>query len=253
MNRIYSLFALSLILLVFSSCKKEDEPGTSSDGLVTVSLSLTDGSQQVYEGETINLQNDYDLKIALFRTFISNVEFQNTNGVWKPFEDVVILDPGTINSTDNSFSAKLEAGSYQTLRFGLGVDSAMNEEDPSKMSNDDPLSTYQAMYWTMLKYRFAKFEGMANTTGQLGSSSDILLTYHPGTNPLYHMKDLPVSFNLQADGNHTVELELNINEMLAGNNAFDFTVENSTHSATPEQIALAAKFMDNLRASIHVK
>ncbi len=238
--------------LVLSQCNKDDSSENTTTADVTFNVVMTDGENQVYDGETVSLQNGYDLKISLFRMFLSGIEIKNSAGNWVMLKDVVIVDPGSTQITDRQFTANVNVGNYTALRYGLGLDATMNNSDPSTFNQNHPLSTYQAMYWTMLKYRFAKFEGLANVTGQLGSSSDILVAFHPGTDDLYRTDEVLINNNVQAGQSNTISLELDLNALFAGTNAFDFSTESSTHSM-PSDIALAAKFMDKLKVSLSVE
>lgn len=244
------IIALVISTIGFTSCKPDSEPSGGAVSSVSLKLILKDDNATLRQGETINLENNQDIIVSLFRLFLSNITLKSSNEQLIELNKVALLSPGI--EGENSFTMDLADGDYSTLTFGLGVDAAMNDSDPSDYANDHPLSIYSSMYWSMLKYRFAKFEAKVNTSGNLGSQSDIAVAYHPGTDPLYKIVELPVNLTVSNGNSSQITLAIDMNKLLAGNNAFDFSKEAQSHSS-PGDIEIADKFMDNLQSAISVE
>ncbi len=131
-------------------------------------------------------------------------------------------------------------------RFGIGLSTELNDSDPTSFKKDHPLSSYQNMYWNMLKYRFVKFEGRANLSGSLQKGNDFLLAYHTGTDPLYTVVSLPGNYSLNPEDNNTIKVNIELDELFASSqNPIDFETEAQTHS-TSADIPVAKKFTTNL-------
>lgn len=244
------IFAILLSTLVFlPSCEKD--PVEAEPGKLRIVVSMSDGTQSVSQDENISFSNGQDLNISLFRLYLSNLTLMEGERELE-IKNLVLVDPGS--NSNNSFTMTVENGNYSTLSFGLGVNATQNNLNPADFDNNHPLSTYQSMYWSMLKYRFAKFEGKANLNGKLGSSDDVSVAFHPGTDPLYQQVSLPISLNISEDNTYTLNIEIDLNEMFAGSNPFDLTDETQTQThSNSADIHIAQKFMENLKASISVK
>lgn len=248
-----NFFVLGVLAFVFSisSCTKDSEDKQES-GKLKFNVVLTDGVKPVNQNEVISLSNGQEINVSLFRLYFSNISLSQFDASTELLiKDVALLDPGVDGS--NSFTVELDGATFSSIKFGLGVDAIQNDQNPGDFPNEHPLSTYQSMYWSMLKYRFAKFEGKGNLDGQLGSTSDVAIAFHPGTNPLYKKLVLPVNVTIKEGTTSTVNINININEIFAGNNPFDLTdgSETQTHS-TASDIQIAEKFMENLKTSITI-
>ncbi len=234
---------LSLFLL--DACEPDPNPVFEEKANIRIELTLMNDTQRVLLHDTVALADEYDFYLSLFRLYLSKVRFLNENGEEVPLKDIALLDPGS--NTANSFTGSIPEGNYHELRVGFGVDHEQNNLDPASFENSHPLSSYQSMYWTMLKYRFAKFEGKASS--RLNSNDNIFVSYHPGTDEAYHTRNFPIDFSPAVGSNTTIRLVLDINEILDGpGGKIDFATEATTHSM-PSDIQIAKKFMENLAAS----
>lgn len=244
------LFSFGLLLLVFTitfSCEKDEDP---SKGKLVFKVNLTNGQTVVGQNQVVSLSNVKDLNISLFRLYFSSISLQNaTNEI--VIKDVALLDPGV--EGENSFTVELEDASFTNINFGLGLNAVQNAKNPGDFANDDPLSTYQSMYWSMLKYRFAKFEGKANETGKLGSGNDVSIAYHPGTDSIFQQLSLPINITVKEETTKTININIDLETMFVTFDPIDLLDETQTQThSTPADIHVAKKFMENLKASIWV-
>lgn len=240
--RSFTFFLFTAV--AFTACKPDPEPAQEK-ATVTMEISLMNGSEPVMLNDTVNMAAEYDLFLSLFRLYLSNARLVAENGDEAMLTEVALLDPASDKL--NYIRASVPPGTYKELKVGFGVDPAQNDMDPSSFENAHPLSSYQSMYWSMLKYRFAKFEGKA--TSRMGGPANIFVSYHPGTNALYQQKSFPVDLGLVLNDEATLSLFIDINEIVDGPaGSIDFATEKSTHS-TSSDIQIAEKFMKNLAAS----
>jgi hypothetical protein len=242
---ILSLVALSILSL--SSCTDDDTQNSDVTTSLSVNVVMKSSNNVVRQGETIELANDQDIIISLFRVYLSNISLTTSSGAEVELKDVALVDPSSVG--DNTFTVNLKGNTFTAINFGLGVDADMNDMNPGDFAQEHPLSTYQSMYWSMLKYRFVKFEGKANSKGNLGNLDDIPIALHPGTDALYKSVQLPVDFSVATGDKAEMTLEIDMDELFSGSNGFDFETESQTHSTTSD-IQIADKFMTNLAASL---
>lgn len=252
---ILSFTAALSLLLIFSGCEEEpvkctDPPCNVAYKTVTFTSQITLNGQDVFEGDVISLENNYDMNIDLFRFYISNVKFVNVDNDTIDVAYAELVDPGS-RLDDKRFTADVPEGEYKLMLFGFGLDPVQNNADPGNFPNEHPLSDYQSMYWTMLKYRFAKFEGKVNTPGQLGQN-DMLVSLHPGTDAMYRTGAYAIDMDMTTALSGEINIDIDMNTFFAGSDPFNWNTERSTHSEGSEQLAIAAKFMDKLKAATSV-
>ena len=244
-----SFLIITASLTLTTACKEKEDPDNSTS-LTAIDIILKDAQgNTVRTGENINLSNGYEVNISLFRLYLSNIYLTSTANASIEVNDIALLNPSEVGA--NSFTVQVQNGTYNKIKFGLGLDAADNDKNPADFAQEHPLSTYQSMYWSMLKYRFAKFEGKANKAGQLGTSSDIAIAFHPGTDALYREVELPIDITASNGSKSSITLEINVDDLFIGSNPFDFEnpAEFNSHSTTTD-IQYAEKFMKNLKASI---
>lgn len=238
------LFLLSLVLVVGTSCKEDKKE--LGEGMLKVSTELYNGNERVSIDDTVALTDEYNFYLSLFRLYLAQVEIKGNEGT-KLISAIELVDPAGNN---NSFSAKIAEGDYDTFELGYGVDAIQNDMDPGSFDNAHPLSSYQSMYWSMLKYRFAKFEGKAKS--RTSGVDNIFIAYHPGTDDLYEKKSYPLNVKIRNGVTTEIKLRMDINAFMDGpGGKIDMATEPQTHSE-PSDIHIARKFMENVAASAKV-
>jgi hypothetical protein len=225
----------------------DEEPQENSLTLKTI---LQNNGAPAAIGDTLILPNNYAFNLKKFKQYLSNAQLVNENGEKITLFEVVLADVG--HPKTGAFNIVIPEGNYTRLELGLGLDPALNDSDPTSFPTEHPLSTFNQMYWSMLKYRFAIIEGRSNLVDSLGADSDALNAYHPGTDPLYRTVSfkLPSDFNDKLNqGNATLELIFDIDQIFNHKPAIDLLTEPQTHSE-PIDIDVAIKLMDNLQSTI---
>ncbi|WP_230469868.1 MbnP family copper-binding protein [Lujinxingia vulgaris] len=170
---------LPALLLLLAGCgSAEDNPTTQP---LTLNFAAQVGDEpfscgQTYEGlgTTETAFEPFD-----FRLFISEIELRDTDGQWQPLnldqdgvwqhEDLALLDfedatgrcQNGSTETREIVTGTLPEGTYDALRFTIGVPFELNHIDAATAPS--PLNT-TAMFWSWLGgYKFMRIEGA--TTG----------------------------------------------------------------------------------------
>lgn len=114
--------------------------------------------------------------------YLSAFEFQKQDGEWVKLDNYALITAHE-KSTDTVFLGSLPEGTYQAVRFYLGVDSMANHADPALWPNEHPLGLMRAapMHWSWnTGYIFLKLEGRYRTNNPL----DGFYSYHMGRDDL---------------------------------------------------------------------
>ena len=243
------LVVFASLLLVAASCKEDTkETEEPRNGTFEVSVKLYNGTEEVTIGDTLSMTDDYDFYISLFRLYLAEIQLRSADGA-ETVSSIELVDPA---GAANSFSASVPSGSYSSFELGYGVDAVQNDMNPGSFPNEHPLSSYQSMYWSMLKYRFAKFEGFAYSR-TVDSLTNIGVAYHPGTDPLYEKRSYDVNINIEDGSTSGLIMKMDINDLLDGpGGKIDLGLEPQTHSE-PSDIHIAQKFMVNLAEAVTIE
>lgn len=241
--------ALFGLLLVALGCKEEDKNGSENgddDIKVHFKTALQNRGTPLSIGDTVTMQDGTIFNVKKFKLYLSHLSLVSASGDTVLLNEVLLADVG--DPATGAFRTTVPAANYVAVLVNFGLDPILNDSDPTGFPNEHPLSTYQAMYWSMLKYRFAIIEGRSNASGQFDPASDALNAYHPGTDPLYRQRIYEISMpNANTDLDFTLEIDLDGIFYRSGN-SIDLQSENQTHSE-PVDIDIAIRLMNNLAAT----
>lgn len=188
----------------------------------------------------------YTLQIEDLKFYISNLTLVKNNNQEVIIKDVDLIDLKAAG--ENYTSALVPLGDYKEIKFGIGVDSLLNDTDPTTYNVGHPLSTFQNTYWPWVaQYRFIMLEGRADTINGSSSNLNQLLSYHTGAKSLYREYSKSINFSIQLDATHEESLSINLNKIFYGSAGdVDLINETSTHSYSP----LALKITENFKLAI---
>jgi hypothetical protein len=118
---------------------------------------------------------------------------QNTNGTWVRLKDYQLFDLSRRHSASKVQHGKGERitvnaleGTYQAIRFGMGLAPQYNSLDPTLFPASHDLSVYHGMYWDWNSgYRFFLIEGLQDTSSVGSLGEPIPFAYHLGTDSLF--------------------------------------------------------------------
>jgi len=218
------LFLTFSSLLLAASCGKEN---TNPIDTAKINLSF----RATFKGEPLVLEEntyDYDGNLVRFTRinfYISDMAVVNNDGETELSEiQFIDLTPthrtpqDATTGTGMSFS-NVPVGTYNQLKFGVGVAADLNKTNPSDYSTMHPLGVDNSSeYWEAWdSYIFAKIEGQydADGNGQFSDVDDFSFAYHTGGDlpQLYPIIEFDNNLVLRAGETTDLSFELDIFEL----------------------------------------
>jgi hypothetical protein len=180
------LFLLSLVVLTFAACKKEDEEFDSNDkGQVVLEFDNIVGGKdlQLNTGSYTNVSGE-DFKVTTFNYYISNIILTKEDGSTYvvPQNESYFLIKEADATTHEVTLSNVPAGNYTAASFTIGVDSLKNTADIAQRTGVlDPAAGGQGMYWKWNSgYIFMKLEGTSAVAPYDDATKSNPFWYHIG-------------------------------------------------------------------------
>lgn len=240
------IYIIPIVFATVVSCKKDDPVQKQTESSLTIEFVLHNGTKPVSIGQ--------DFKLADNRTiYVTELKFYFSHPIFHLSETAQSADSSFLalvqlhQSDANTINMRLKPGTYSSLRFYPGLDSATNEMNPVDFPREHPLSAFYNMHWNWnLKYRFVLMELRAKDF-----TPPIPCSYHPGTNQLLRQSIVPFDkpYLFEAGKAYKMQIFLDANTLFDGPGGYiDFQTENQAH-AEPDDFELTKKFMENFAAS----
>ncbi|GHE33934.1 MbnP family protein [Sphingobacterium griseoflavum] len=222
----YSVLGLSLLLLI--SCSKSDEPVANS---MTLHFNNTFKDNTIILGSAASAEASVNTSasgqrhhFSELRYVISNIRLVKVDGSEMPYH-IADLDKGAA-VIDQSKPATLDfeltnipSGTYKQIKFGLGVQSALNTLDQVRFPTFYAIAGANdtKMMWEWgTGYRFTKIEGFYGTDNQT-------LSIHTGSTVEGTESD-PSSYVQGVDAYRDIVLDLSTHAIV-GQNAPRITIK----------------------------
>lgn len=248
MKIINSAISICVLILVLSSCEKDKLTQVCHSVPLTITISPT------YNGEALvlndSLYTDYlgrSFRVEMFKFYLSHLSIEHSSGEVIELDTLSLID---FSLSNYYYETVLPKGTYNTLHFGVGLDSLMNASDPSAVDFDSPLGISQNTYWSWAsKYKFLMLEGRVDTS-QLGIPQ-ATFSYHTGFNSMYRTVHLGLgSINLTDEG-LTIAINFALDSLLMGDGgSIDFVEQDAAHSEL--NIDIFETLSDNLSNSFYL-
>lgn len=244
-------------MLLALSCKKDTKTTTSEDPPTTTTgqtgslkielMNMVDTSALVFGTKYLNANGD-TFTVSKFNYYISNIVLtKNDNSTVSESNSYhLIRHSSGVNTI--SFGS-LPEGTYKSIKFMLGVDSARNVSGAQTGDLDPAKAT--DMFWSWNSgYIFVKLEGNSPQSGDLTKS----ITYHIGGYGGANKTQRNFNFDLSATpvtvgsaSTPTVRLTVDASEMFKNPTKISFaTTFNQTSPGTSARI-LADNYADMIR------
>ena len=246
--RKFTLLGCLAILMLLSSCGSDDEMAcTASTGDLTINIKLS------YDGEPMVVLDPYtyldsiDIYFTDFNFYLSNLEIY-TGTEWKLIKDIDRLNIGRENTNlDNAIKGfdytipDVGEGSYESIRFGIGVPPEMNSKDPSDYAVGHPLSLTGEHWLGWSSFVFSKLEGKI----EINNSGDLPgIALHTGGDDALRTKQIERSFEIISCEETIVELNIDLKKILINNGeVYDLLSDPQIHVI--EQMDLVTILADN--------
>jgi len=235
-----------LVLLTFSlvSCKRSKDEEKS---LFILKINFLAGSQPLSYSSNFPFGSGF-VRFVQARFYVAVPSLVTSQNDTVAFPDTYAI----LDSENNLLIVgEVPARQYKTLMFGLGVDRDRNTQFGSKAipateyPMDHPLSASHGLYWGWNPgYIFGQFDGRYDTNGNqvFTDPTDILFSYHPGTDKLYRTIIRPTE--VKAHGQKfTLTLNFNLLKCLE---AVDILTHPHSHpvSSSDPEFPAAKAFVD---------
>jgi hypothetical protein len=213
------IWASAIVLCIAVSCKKTEPSATITTPTtpkIDTSLYLT--LKHIFGNQPLQFNTNYliagniltqdTIQINIFKYYLTNIALQRTDSSWLSLDESYFL---VDHALPQSMKIKLQApaGTYTSLRFLIGVDSARNVSGVQ----DGALDPVLGMFWTWVSgYIQAKLEGKVINRPK----PDIAFIHHVGGfsgpfNPLQWVRlnfTEPVEYNSKASKNITIAADV---------------------------------------------
>jgi hypothetical protein len=191
--------------------------------------------------------NGRKLKFTKAQFYVSSVRLLNAESASITPEMPYAL----VHALETNYSVgAIDAGTYSSLEFAVGVDSAANHGDPTQWGATHPLyvNSLYASYWDWSQgYVFMKLEGYVDTTAAAKGTASTGFAYHIGNDEM--LRAISISLNKTIEGsNANIELNVDYAKLLED---VDLKTELQTHSIANEPIA--AKIADKAQEAITLR
>lgn len=239
---------LGLSCLALASSCKEDKPEPTNKGNLVLQFQLYNDADAMAWDEVVSISDVNEFRMELFKFYLSNLYAVKTDGSKVKLTDVILPDASKADGM--KFTYNIPNGSYDKLEWGVGLDVSLNASDPVQFDPIHPLSASQNMYWSWAtKYRFAQLNAKANKDTALGSSSDILVAYHPGADDFYGVIEVVKPFSISEAANTSFPVKLDMAALFNGpGGVITISTEPQTHTE-PSDYYIAEKFMLNMMSA----
>lgn len=236
------ILLIGLVLLGFSACN-EDEPEEVQNGTVQIEIIPKVNGEVLTMNESYqdNLGRDYWFTTLKF--YLSNIAIVSNSGAQTQVSDVAIFDyePNRVGGPIQvTVPFGVNVGSYAAVMFETGVSPDLNALDVTTFPSDHPMSVNNNMFWSWnTNYIFTKAEGYVE------SDSTLAWFIHTGTDEVYQpVVTLNKSFLVSSGQNTTVQVVLNLDELLIAPNQLDLATDGQSH--TTDNLELAKAYQENL-------
>lgn len=218
MKTLYRLWPL-LVLLMASSCEKNDRDNSFQTGTVTLSV-IHKLDQAPLQFDTMLYQNAAGNPFSVSRLYyyISGISFYNQDRLMYRSTDIFYIDAA--RSENKMLLKGVPATEYTsvTLLIGLAADTNKTGTLPDLIENLN-------MAWPDEMgggYHFMKLEGHYLNTSNVKKG----FTVHLGTNPaLVRHQPISKTFTVAVGQNAALNLEMNIKEWFVNPYAYNFNTD----------------------------
>jgi hypothetical protein len=236
-----------LFVLALSSCKDNTNNGKTSPVQIMVKAK--------YDGNPLVMNQRYtfdgrEVSFSKLQFFISDLAITQGNSETE-IEDIALINLSATDATSGFLlpAQDLPVGTYDGIRFSIGVPSDLNTTKPIEYSSNHPLGQ-PGEYWdAWSSYIFSKIEGKFDTDGD-PTQLEGVLNYHMGTDPMFRSREIDeLNIEIIEGGTREIVLEIDMLDLLRNEagQALDISTRNMAHSNhdNPDDYALSNLIANN--------
>lgn len=249
--------ALTLVAVLFTSCKKDEE--ITGNGDLVIEMDNRAGDSELSFGKNYVTANNDTVNFTKFNYFVSNFVLVKEDGseYVVPKDNCYFLCKHEEAASRQLTLKSVPAGNYKSIRFIIGVDSLKSIAPAGERTGVlDPTGGAAGMYWSWnAGYIFVKVEGTSPSAPLNASTNTHHFEYHTG---LFGGKDSPtlnniktVTINTTSETAHvreggeapTFHLYVDILEMFTNPTNIDIATKPASH-ADPYSKTVAENYAD---------
>jgi hypothetical protein len=230
----------SLLILGLSSCK--DDPA-ATEGTVTLHFKAVYDEVPLQMFDTRPFENGQSLEFTHLSMIISDLELLN-QGSAELLDEVEIVNLTYDNTTAAEAGYTLTisgvpTGTYDGIRFGVGVPADVNAKKPADFPSSNPLSN-TAYYWTpWSSYIFMKTEGRLDTLGN--GTTDLGFALHTGSDALYNILEANIPLTIEEGIENNLDILIDYKKVLQG-----VDIKSNPQNHNPDDISTITAIVSNL-------
>jgi hypothetical protein len=186
------------------------------------------------------------IKFDIARFFVSNVRLLRTGGGELLVPDEYLHINASI--AEYALEGEIPVGSYEGVKFDVGIDDASNTADPSSWPAGHALSSSSSTFdhWSWnTGYLFIRLEGMVDTTVAMSATANVHFEYHIGLERSRREVAITEPFDVTWNGDNEIHLEVDYLDFLED---LDLTTDISTH--TMDDSLTAARIANRVTTAI---
>lgn len=218
------LFSLAATAIVFTGCKKDEDPpadhdhgGTAATATVELDFGFHYGAADFDLANTYTDGNGHAVQFTAIKFYMSDIHFVDDAGaaVAEFHDTYLLLDAATPEVT---YTLGQVTGSHiHEAHVSLGLDSATNHADPTLA--EAPLND-PSMHWAWnpaAGYKFLLLEGRVDDDGDgVVDASDPTFTYHCATDDLLTEDVLDFHLDITAGATLSKHVEVMVDVLMTG-------------------------------------
>jgi hypothetical protein len=229
--------------LALFACKKEkEETPVEEESQVELNLLPMFQSDTLELDSTITLSSGFKMQVTDIKCYFYGLQHNGKQ----------LIQAALFDYRDRGFQVFKTSANYldfSGLSGLLGVDTAVNHDDPAAFPNSSPLNIANAgeMHWGWNPgYIFIKFEARADTIPDGNDVFNHYLVYHIGTDTYLSNLSFPnMNWQMVSTKLHRAQLRLQVDQLFDNVSApIDIRSEYMSHSGSGVE-ALTEKFRSN--------
>jgi len=246
-QRFHMLLLVALgLFAIAADCNRDDDDDPNPNGTLVLKVTPVANGEPFEMGKKVNDNQNREYWFTTLKFYLSNIQADYGTDEQRELADVAIFDfePNQSTGIRDEIRISIPIGSYTGISYDAGVREDLNGMDPATFSNDHPLSINNTMYWSWsTQYIFTKIEGFVDDAG-----ANKAWFVHSGLNENYMPgKEVSKAFTITSGGTTTVELILDLDQVLEAPNTIDLVTDGQTH--TTDNMVLAKEYQENFSQS----
>ena len=218
MPKLLSALAIVAGALGLAGCEELDPVGTTDTGSLTLAFRGTVGSEDLrLEREAYEATGVEGFVVTRLSFFLSDVQLVRQiegQSLKTLVDEVAYVELDDEGRAQVSFDG-VPVGDYTGLEFTVGLNAEQDATTPAEYSAPHPLARDDEYWEDWGSYIFLKVEGKSDTLADDVERFDAPIVYHVGRSAEHAATLLlPTSVPLHSDGGATVQLGIDVGELL---------------------------------------